>query len=201
MKMKQKLENLTASIELNTTNETINEGIESKNSINNDILNRISKIQKRNTIKFENKFPSWFSMDIQLNEIILSKELFLIKSWLSVFFKDSISNEFEGLFEEYPNILDKIKKTGSYVATELPIEIRKKLPLKSSFLLNASEFNVERAYFQIYDITDDNRIIWKLYYCFTASCSSNFGLSEFPFDNQLLNIKLVYKLRVSRYIE
>eukprot|EP01083_Nonionella_stella_P084261 233198_1 len=137
----------------------------------------------------DRKIPCWMSFNIHLVDIILQNELFVINAWLVVFFKD-IHNDFSALFDE--NALGTLQQQGYMDYDALNVSIRKRLPLKQSFLLNSADMDIKRGRLELED-KDEN--IWKLYFRFNASCAEHMELAKFPFDSQFLNLKIVYRIQ------
>ena len=75
---------------------------------------------------------------------------------------------------------------------DLSVSIRKKLPMKKSFLLNFSHCDKNKAYLELHD---DKRNIWKLYFRFNAHCAEHMELHSFPFDAQFLNMQICYRVQ------
>mmetsp|Transcript_47451 Transcript_47451/g.76126 ORF Transcript_47451/g.76126 Transcript_47451/m.76126 type:complete len:493 (-) Transcript_47451:169-1647(-) len=146
--------------------------------------------KNRTSTRYTNeKMPCWMSMDVHLVDIQLAQEIFIINAWLLVFFKD-INGEFEALFDD--ESLEHIKSRGFIAYDDLSVKIRKKLPLKSSFLLNCANLDIRRAYLEVYN---ESQNVWKLYFRFNAECGEHMELHSFPFDAQFLNIQMVYRIQ------
>eukprot|EP01083_Nonionella_stella_P175359 610427_1 len=144
-------------------------------------------MRRASSIYFRTQMPCWFSMQINLTEILLQEELFVISSHLSVFFKDNQHNDFKNLFDK--NCQKLMEQNGNVRFDELNIEVRKKIPFKGSFILNSADIDIKRCHLEVYN---KEKNVWQLYINFNASCAENMELVDFPFDAQFLNIQLVY---------
>eukprot|EP01084_Bolivina_argentea_P085016 153685_1 len=106
------------STDLNTTTLTNN---------NDDIILVSTEEEKQNdgfhkrtyTMHFGEKFECWMSMDIHLVDILLQQELFVIRSWLVILWRDNKSNEFKQLFDK--NTLSTLEKKGFISYSDLNI--------------------------------------------------------------------------------
>eukprot|EP01084_Bolivina_argentea_P320068 555276_1 len=94
------------------------------------------------------KLAVWMSMDLHLVDISLAVEHFEINVWMDVFFHDP--NKY---FTRHidPETFEEIKKKGYISYDALAVSTRKKLPLKKSFLLNASQFDLRKSYLELYN--------------------------------------------------
>eukprot|EP01083_Nonionella_stella_P097271 273400_1 len=135
------------------------------------------------------KIPCWMSLDVHLVDIILQSQQFVINGWLVVYFKD-INNDFSVLFHK--NALQTFHEQGYMDYDDLNVSIRKQLPLKQSFLLNATNIELKRSRLEL---EDQEQNIWKLYFRFNAFCADHFNLSTFPFDSQFLNLQILYRVQ------
>jgi len=152
-------------------------------------MTSMATMRRAQTKTMEDKIPCWLTMDIHLLDILLAQETFEINAWLFVFFYDKDKTFVSQLSEKAKQTI----ATKRYIPyDDLNVKIRKKLPLKSSFLLNASNFDFRRAYLECSDMTKN---VWKLYFRFSAHCAEHMELAHFPFDQQFLNLQLVYRVQ------
>eukprot|EP01084_Bolivina_argentea_P316299 548232_1 len=150
---------------------------------------------RASSIYFQSKMPCWFSMQMQLVEISMIEELFVLNCHLSIFFKDNKHNDFEKLFDK--NCLSLMQQNGNVTFDELNMNVRKKLPFKGSFILNCADIDIKRCHLEQYD---KDKKVWQQYINFNASCAENLELSDFPFDSQFLNIQMVYSYSDYRFL-
>ena len=159
----------------------------------------------------QTKIACWMSLDLHLVDIMLAAETFEVNAWLLIFFHDP-NKDFANLFESEQ--LDQIKQQGmtmNYILfwseiscgkrmiyigyidyDDLNVSIRKKLPLKKSFLLNSSDCDIRKSYLEIYNEEED---VWNLYFRFNAHCAEHMELHSFPFDAQFLNMQVTYRIQ------